>query len=497
MKWKRWLYLTHRWLGIGMSLLIVMWFFSGVVMMYVGFPSLKTGERLAGLPALQAGAIRISPVSLGDSSDAIATLRLTTIIGRPAYVLEAVSGSRQIKFADNGELLSDIADAQALKAAAVYQASLNGRESSTSDRQRPQPTLIEILDMDQWTVSGSLHSHRPLYQIALHDDVDSHLYVSSQTAEVVRDTHRSERIWNWLGANLHWIYPVQLRRHATVWHWVIVVLSLLGLVSILTGAIVGVLRLRLRKRYRGKDITPYKGYMKWHHLLGLGCVVFLTTYMFSGLMSMNPWAVFTPAQSYSGLQQVYQGHPTNSGGEVLFSALQDYLREHTDIKEVQWQWIDGQTYLIAVKTPYEYQQIAVPIGHDISKMLESAKQAAYKALNSYVPGAQLVDTQQLNEYDLYYYSHHDSWRPLPVLRLRFNNADQSWLHIDMKTGRLLDHKTRLHRIQRWLYNGLHSLDFRVLLDHRPLWDIVVIFLSIFGLALSVTSVVIGWRRLSR
>jgi hypothetical protein len=31
------------------------------------------------------------------------------------------------------------------------------------------------------------------------------LYVSSTTGQVVRDTTRSERIWNWLGANLHWI----------------------------------------------------------------------------------------------------------------------------------------------------------------------------------------------------------------------------------------------------------------------------------------------------
>ena len=37
---KRWLLLTHRWLGIGTCLLFFLWFLSGVVMMYVGHPKL-------------------------------------------------------------------------------------------------------------------------------------------------------------------------------------------------------------------------------------------------------------------------------------------------------------------------------------------------------------------------------------------------------------------------------------------------------------------------
>ena len=37
---KRWLFLVHRWLGIGICLLFAMWFVSGMVMMYVGYPKL-------------------------------------------------------------------------------------------------------------------------------------------------------------------------------------------------------------------------------------------------------------------------------------------------------------------------------------------------------------------------------------------------------------------------------------------------------------------------
>ena len=41
---KRWLYLTHRWIGIVTCLLFAMWFVSGLVMLYVPFPELKPAE---------------------------------------------------------------------------------------------------------------------------------------------------------------------------------------------------------------------------------------------------------------------------------------------------------------------------------------------------------------------------------------------------------------------------------------------------------------------
>ena len=51
--------------------------------------------------------------------------------------------------------------------------------------------------------------------------------------------------------------------------------------------------------------------------------------------------------------------------------------------------------------------------------------------------------------------------------------------------------------QRWLYNGMHSLDFGFLLRRGVLWDGIVIALSIVGFAFAVTSVVVGWRRVAR
>jgi hypothetical protein len=41
--------ITHRYLGVAVGLLMFVWFFSGIVMMYVNFPSLDRDERIRSL----------------------------------------------------------------------------------------------------------------------------------------------------------------------------------------------------------------------------------------------------------------------------------------------------------------------------------------------------------------------------------------------------------------------------------------------------------------
>lgn len=88
------------------------------------------------------------------------------------------------------------------------------------------------------------------------DKSATQLYVSSRTGQVVRDTTRKERLWNWLGANLHWIYPLQLRRHVSLWTDVVVALSVTGLITIVTGAIIGFMQLRIRQRRARESFSP-------------------------------------------------------------------------------------------------------------------------------------------------------------------------------------------------------------------------------------------------
>src|SRR5262245_39158590 len=87
-------------------------------------------------------------------------------------------------------------------------------------------------------------------------------------------------------------------------------------------------------------------------------------------------------------------------------------------------------------------------------------------------------------------------KTLPVLRVRYEDAAQTWLYLTASPGQILKVE-RQDRANRWGYYGLHGLDFAFLYRHRPLWDIVVVALLAGVGVSSVTSLVPACRRLAR
>src|SRR5450830_1159711 len=102
---RRWLFLLHRWLGIVACLFMLLWFISGVVMMYVGYPKLTSAERLLHLPDLDGDRCC---VTVGEAASAlppglqVASITLTSAGTRPQYqfgvgrkivAVDAISGA--------------------------------------------------------------------------------------------------------------------------------------------------------------------------------------------------------------------------------------------------------------------------------------------------------------------------------------------------------------------------------------------------------------------
>ncbi len=113
-----------------------------------------------------------------------------------------------------------------------------------------------------------------------------------------------------------------------------------------------------------------------------------------------------------------------------------------------------------------------------------------------MPGVPVRDAVWLHEFDDHYYDARGT-RSLPVLRVRYRDADATWLYLDPARGGIALRTDETRRLLRWLYQGLHSLDFPFLYHERPLWDVVVIVLSIGGAVVSATTLVPAWRRLRR
>src|SRR5215831_14215824 len=103
---RRLLILTHRYLGIPLSLLFVVWFASGIAMIYVGgMPALSAEQRLERLPGLDVAAVKVTPEdaakrALDESPERVTLL---TVLGRPAYRIDDAT-----VFADDGETLAPL-----------------------------------------------------------------------------------------------------------------------------------------------------------------------------------------------------------------------------------------------------------------------------------------------------------------------------------------------------------------------------------------------------
>ena len=83
-----------------------------------------------------------------------------------------------------------------------------------------------------------------------------------------------------------------LRKDGELWTSVIVWSSGIGTIASLFGLLVGLLIYSPSKRYRYEErpsSIPYRGQQRWHTILGLIFGLFTCTWVFSGMLSMEPF----------------------------------------------------------------------------------------------------------------------------------------------------------------------------------------------------------------
>lgn len=139
---KRWLYWIHRWLGILACLFFFLWFVSGIVMMYVPYPSLTARERLAGLAPIDWGRVAIGPaeaLTIAKQTEFPDDIRLDMAAGDPAWRIRAGKERTAVSAVD-GRILSAPDAASAIAAARRFAGGT-------------PVAHVEKIDDDQWTVA--------------------------------------------------------------------------------------------------------------------------------------------------------------------------------------------------------------------------------------------------------------------------------------------------------------------------------------------------------
>jgi hypothetical protein len=474
------LILLHRWLGVAFCLLFAMWFATGIVMHVVPFPALTETERFAGLAPIAPAQLAHGPAEAIESSklrDA-ARVRLLQRSGGPVYLIAGPSRTVALRAAD-------LADA------AVHSQDLALNIATDYARRRgwgaAAANLAALAAYDQWTVSGQFDRHRPLYRVALNDDNGTELYVSSATGEVVLETTRRERAWNYVGSVAHWIYPTALRRHPAAWSITLWWLSLAALTGAGAGAVIGTLRLgadgsRLVSPYRG---LPYRGPQAWHHWLGLCCMLFVLTWIFSGWLSVDNGLLFSTGKATAADTRSLAGAPAWNAlppGETRLLPA--------PLREVEWFAFGGRIYR-RERAGADRQRLFLADAKDGGMAADRAilwREEIDAAASHLAP---TCDRSFVVEPDDDY-AIVSTMPGAPVFRL-ICGAD--WFDIDGASGALLEKLDASRRAYRWLYGALHTLDFPVLTAHPALRTGLIFALCGCGFIFSLTGVVIAWRSL--
>lgn len=503
MHWQRLLHLGHRWLGIVLAGLVLLWLLSGLVMLFVARPQLSEDERLAWLPALAPDSLQLTPLAAWQGLGREGWPEAVRFDAEPGFTVYRF-------FAEKRWWTVDAASGRPLPPLTGEAAA--GRVLA---RVGGEVARIEPVERDQWTVYRRFDAWRPFYRVELADGRD--WYIGRDSGEIVLDTAAGERGWNWLGSVSHWLYFTALRQLGEVWRQTVLWLAALALLLGLSGLWLGWQRLRLRRPYRDGRASPYREPAKrWHHLLGLAGGVFLCTWLFSGWLSLAPfgWA------AGPDLRREQQGL---AGGRFAAAALDWRPTLPAGTRSGEWRLLAGQP-LVRLRGEFAAESAAGSgaafaaefaggavagegraAGEKTASLLVDREQGLSPAVDtarllaaaaSLRPGVAFEPTW-LTEGDADYYPLRHHLRVFPVLRLSFADTAATRLYLDPAGASIVHLASRDSAAQRWLYHGLHRLDFPPLAAWPGLRDGLTILLSLLGIGLVGYGSVLGWRRLRR
>lgn len=506
---KRLLFLIHRWVGVGLALLMSLWFFSGLVILYSVQLNQNRAQQLAHAELLQpedgwlslgeawqrSGAER-KPESKPDAKPIPATLteaRLVRRAGQPQWLVDDSAGRRFAISASHGTLLATSA-ATAAQIAAHW---VNGADSA-------QATPVRFVEtVERPMIVRNQDGLRPFHRFAVDDGLGSELYISARSGDVVHASTRVERGFYWAGNWLHLFRFLDLTSAGEARGEILMWSVIAAFVACLTGLVIGWLRWRPgvfgKATYGEGRVHPYRQFwFRWHFWAGLVGGTFALLWALSGFFNGNTWKLFTPATpSHGELARFY--------GSGLPATMRDWKPEPlgeqaSQVVELSWRRLGNEAVLLAYTRNGQRQALttALPKFNKFSQFSQFSDGALSYAARR-MAGASLPTTQQLlTEYDGYYYPRQGRGtmdRPLPVMRIEIDDAAGTCFYIDPADGRLLLRQDQSRRAYRWLFNALHYWDIGWL-HVRPLWDAWMLAWIGFGLVLSVSSLVLGWRRLT-
>jgi hypothetical protein len=474
----RWLVVFHRWAGVILCLLFTTWFASGAVLHFVPFPSLSLEERVQRAEAINAGAIAIRPAAALELFPASVEMRIVSVMGRPVYVLQASDGRLSAVDAETGHPVSNVSPSAAETIAGAFM--------------RAQPSAVEgPFDFDQWTVPGEYDPYRPLLRVEFDDSAGSVIYVSERSGEVVLRTTAHERRWNWVGAVVHWIYFKPLRSHWAAWDRLVWWVALIAVCSTFAGLWLGVVRYLTNRRAHRPGLTPFRGWLGWHHRIGLVAGLVVLAWIFSGWLSMDHGRLFSRSAPTPGMVANVRGISMDS---IAASATFEALQSVGNVSQIDFSGIAGRPFIVARGGAGAGPRIVWLDGSDRPSPGAIPTELLLEGVRAAWPGEAVTDRGTVTPAELYGLA-----ESIPVGARAFRTERSMAVdsYVDPISGRLLVVMDASRRAYAWSYYAMHTLKFPGLASHPLLRSTITLTLLALGFLFSLTGAVVGISRLRK
>jgi hypothetical protein len=466
----------HRRLGLVLGPAVLLWFLSGLVLLWVPYPGLAEREWFT-----TAEAIRLQDCCAAldrllqqlDRSDGIESVRIRMVGGRPVATAQFLNGAMAAVTADEAARIAPLPRDWARRAALQF-----APGTSVED--------MNLIDHDVWTVHQRFDPYRPLWKVQLSGQSRSVLYVSSVTGDVVQDTTAEERRWNLVGALIHWWYWPWLRRHWAWWDQIVWWVSAAGTATLFAGVLI--LGREWSKQNRTGLMT---GRWKIHRGLGVIAGASACCWMASGWLSMDHGRWFSDGQINADDREQFMG------GRLMprdIEAMPDLstVPVRRDVKEILVIKMAGIVHLIVRESPSQQQVLAVT--SPVEDLREGFQDELVKAASRSLLGDGVLTVTKLVGNDAGICSGTGGETASPLIRVETIEHDARGVQVDGGTGALVERVDLSRRLYHRLFNTFHRWDVPWFSQHCDFRRVLMSAWCVLGAGLAGSGMWLGLVR---
>ena len=483
----------HKTIGLIISVFFIMWFVSGIVLLYHHYPRVTDSDLYSHMEILNPEELP-DILSLPGFSDSI-SFRTLSVSKNLNEIVWQISQSGKVKETPMDYNKSDMESLVLADSVFVSQKQITSNQlDSIALAWGNGGNIIKVdtlRNRQQWIMYERYEKYLPILRYYIDDKDKTEVFIGQESGEVLQATTASQRFWAWIGAIPHKLYIPFLRKDVKTWENVLFAGGLLCLLAALSGMYLGIYFLVKNYRKHRRITTPFKkGIWKWHHISGLIFGIFLICWGVSGCLAMQrvpKWLVNYDGDYFLSASKFWGKKPLELSAYKL--DYRDIFKKYEDIKKISWQHFGNvPAYLIVAGDKEIVIDASQP---EIIKELQLSEKDIRDSLKKYYGDDVKFTIVLMDDYDEYYLSQKDGY-PLPVWKVDVLNDDGARLYISPKDG-YIKYLNNNRMAKKWLFSATHYLGIKYFVLHEPmrlicLWMLcigcVIVCVSGIGIFLS-------------